>query len=756
MAIPNVNAEAIRRALAEFDQVVRSSADWVSWEDNKAQAWVLLVDEKRYPPKKIVSMATGIPVSSFSGGPETNDYLAERGFQVIRLREESLTETFRLILQRYRLARQQLQFGGHHEIKELFTQIRKLFSVSRPVKAHPHVHVAASYGKGNWATIPWISFLDDRETRSTQSGTYVVYLFKEDGQGCYLKLAQGVTEAEKAYGAKAPDILGEQAAVIRERLRRLADLGFDLSGKTSLATTQKLGKLYEASTVASKYYSVEAIPNDEALLADLEHLLTAYDEYVRETKGATAKAVDDGRQLALIGPSQSIAGELERISQFIKSRGAWSSWWSFAIKEEARHRLKPPFSLYIYAGKGKICARLRVDEFVAARGSDGQVSPWPEQTFDEWQGVNRFGPRQSEICKTWFKVGGIEVFPAPKSAEDFEIAVGLSTPESLINQNSFGYVIESEPETSVNSSKPISAEPQPATSRPPPLPLGWLEDRTGIARKELESMVEAITGPCPQIILAGPPGTSKTWVARQLALFLTRNRPHQIRFVQFHQSYSYESFIEGLRPVAKGAAVGFELRPGVVRDVVDSMRKDNALDSSEDHYVIVIDEANRANLPRVLGELMFLFEYRGEIAHLQYSGPFSLPRNLSFIATMNTADRSIRAIDIALRRRFDVFELGPDAEILAKYHAHREDLEVLDLVDGFLALNEALVKTLDRHHTIGHAFFMQPQMTPSRLKGIWTRKVFPLIEEFFFDQPELAAEFSCERFWPSADVAGRI
>ena len=181
------------------------------------------------------------------------------------------------------------------------------------------------------------------------------------------------------------------------------------------------------------------------------------------------------------------------------------------------------------------------------------------------------------------------------------------------------------------------------------------------------------------------------------------------------------------------------------------MRHVNAVDSIENEYVIVIDEANRANLPRVLGELMFLFEYRGEVVHLQYSGPFSLPKNLRFIATMNTADRSIRAIDIALRRRFDVFELGPDPNVLKQYHEKYGGLEVLDLVDGFIALNEALVQTLDKHHTIGHAFFMKPHMSPAQLKSIWVRKVFPLIEEFFFDQPELAAEFSCVRFWPSLD-----
>lgn len=169
-------------------------------------------------------------------------------------------------------------------------------------------------------------------------------------------------------------------------------------------------------------------------------------------------------------------------------------------------------------------------------------------------------------------------------------------------------------------------------------------------------------------------------------------------------------------------------------------------------HVLVMDEMNRANLPRVLGELMYLFEYRGQPVDLLYTHNFELPRNLLFLGTMNTADRSIRSIDIALRRRFEVFECPPDSKILERYYKSRDN-QIPGLIDGFEQLNAQLTSTLDRHHTVGHTFFMASSMTPARLQGTWTRKIAPLLEEYFFDQPHVAEDFSLDRFWPGVTGA---
>ena len=279
-----------------------------------------------------------------------------------------------------------------------------------------------------------------------------------------------------------------------------------------------------------------------------------------------------------------------------------------------------------------------------------------------------------------------------------------------------------------------------------PLTMDWLTQETLWPQERLEKLCRAIEQEKTVLVLQGPPGTGKTWVAMRVAEYLNSQRGGQTDQVQFHPSYAYEDFIEGLRPVAGANNVlEFKRTPGKLLQFIEQVKDTNGL------HILIIDEINRGNLPRIFGELLFLIEYRDEKPiSLQYSPDrkFSLPPSIKFIGTMNTADRSTRSLDSALRRRFQMFKCPPDPTILSRYYETHENA-VGNLVQGFEKLNKELEDKLgDRHHTIGHTFFMVPDgMTRQKLEDIWEYRIFPLIEEYFYDQRGTVDAFRLEEYW---------
>jgi MoxR-like ATPase len=183
---------------------------------------------------------------------------------------------------------------------------------------------------------------------------------------------------------------------------------------------------------------------------------------------------------------------------------------------------------------------------------------------------------------------------------------------------------------------------------------------------ELEEWISLLSGPKRQAIFYGPPGTGKTYVARHLANHLAGSLD-RVQVIQFHPSYSYEDFVEGLRPVlgaSTGGGLSYVIRPGLLLEVCAAAAADPG-----NTYVLLIDELNRADLGSVLGEAMLLLEYRELVSvRLPYSQElFRIPRNLVVLATMNTADRSLALVDFALRRRFHAIELRPNRSVLEAY-----------------------------------------------------------------------------------------
>ncbi|MET4610643.1 5-methylcytosine-specific restriction protein B [Rhodococcus sp. PvR044] len=234
----------------------------------------------------------------------------------------------------------------------------------------------------------------------------------------------------------------------------------------------------------------------------------------------------------------------------------------------------------------------------------------------------------------------------------------------------------------------------------------------------------------PQLIFYGPPGTGKTYVAKALARHLAG--PDNVKIVQFHPAYSYEDFFEGFRPLSQGnGQVGFELKPGPLRVLVEQARS-----NPDQVFALVIDEINRGNLAKIFGELYFLLEYRDEAIDLMYSSkdtePFTLPRNLLMIGTMNTADRSIALVDAAMRRRFSFLPLHPALEPTNKML--RRWLETRNYPTKVADLHDALnARIPDPNFLIGPSYFMRPAVhSTGGLSQVWETSILPLLEEYHF------------------------
>ncbi|WP_186023187.1 McrB family protein [Burkholderia gladioli] len=221
-------------------------------------------------------------------------------------------------------------------------------------------------------------------------------------------------------------------------------------------------------------------------------------------------------------------------------------------------------------------------------------------------------------------------------------------------------------------------------------------------------------------------------------------------FVTFHQSYGYEEFVEGLRPVLNGDAetgeIQYEVRAGVFKDLCRRARS-----APDQRFAMVIDEINRGNISKIFGELITLIEpdkregaENAVSVTLPYSGEsFSVPANVDIIGTMNTADRSLALLDTALRRRFEFVPVMPDArdEPSAPLHGLRVTAgeHVIDIPRMLAAINQRVEALYDRDHCIGHAYFTALAQVPDgderlvALQQVFSNRILPLLEEYFFE-----------------------
>lgn len=288
---------------------------------------------------------------------------------------------------------------------------------------------------------------------------------------------------------------------------------------------------------------------------------------------------------------------------------------------------------------------------------------------------------------------------------------------------------------------------------PPPEPPYTIEDALDglfLSKESFQLMLDSLARK-RNVVLQGPPGVGKTFVAKRLAYaLLGRKAPARVEMVQFHQSYAYEDFVQGYRPDEDH---GFKLRGGVFFNFCKRAR-----DDEENDYVFIIDEINRGNLSKVFGELLMLIEAdkRGPdyAIPLTYSNPsdprFFVPANLHLIGMMNTADRSLAMVDYALRRRFTFVDLEPqfDTQEFRTFLKNSVETELIEhIISSMTALNKVIAEdsvNLGSGFRIGHSFFC-PQDTEDSLENEWYEAIVrseiePLLKEYWFDAPEKVQE----------------
>ena len=294
-----------------------------------------------------------------------------------------------------------------------------------------------------------------------------------------------------------------------------------------------------------------------------------------------------------------------------------------------------------------------------------------------------------------------------------------------------------------------SKEDRPSSSSDSPQPdydtydFDQDKDKPFIDKVEFLHIVELLKR-FKNIILQGAPGVGKTFLARKVAYqMMGEKNDNNIAMVQFHQSYSYEDFIQGIRP----AKDGFEVKNGIFYEFCQK-----ALAKPKEQFFFIIDEINRGNISKIFGELMMLIEYdkRGpkHMARLTYSNasdePFYVPENVYLIGCMNTADRSLAIVDYALRRRFSFITLTPEfGDTFKNFLKAKMDKSFVDTITAkIVAVNQVIQDTeMLRGMEIGHSYFCNFEGFKKGEEASWWEDIceyelFPYLDEVCYDDSD--------------------
>jgi MoxR-like ATPase len=647
------------------------------------------------------------------------------------------------LLSIYPSARAGSPFKGPHEVQGQFQSLQADIESIKEVEENPNLLVKYSYGKGNWAAVPWIAILDSRETTSTQDGTYIVILLSEEGSGCHLKLGQGVTAVKQSLGKRASEELRRRAEKVRSMFPEMRGSNFDLSGDPVFRANKGISKLYEASTIFSQHWMKGEIPSDQDIQLSLLQLVDVYIRYVDSqlTSDSEDETEEDDRRIWAVA-----AGEGGKLWKNWQEEGIISIGWPQLgdltkypdqdsitdLLEQLQAGNSRPYNNSLACHQ--FSKEMKPGDIVIAKAGRKRVLGMGIVSSDYLfrEDLTDYN-NQREV--SWLRTDPTE-FPGTGIA--LKALTELTAYQSCVDLvNNYLDIKSIRPSNEAEDSDDEDLAIYSIES--------IVSDGCFIEYDVLRSIIEILKRK-RNLILQGPPGTGKTWLAKRLAYALVGKKDKaRVRSVQFHPNLSYEDFVRGWRPAGDGK---LSLVDGAFLEAIEDAK------NSTHPHVIVIEEINRGNPAQIFGEMLTLLESDKrepaealELSYRRYPDErVYIPPNLFVIGTMNVADRSLALVDMALRRRFAFFEMNPmfndNWQAWLQNEIGFSPSFIAHILSKIEALNIAIAEDpgLGVHYCVGHSY-----LTPSVDQHVtdsdtWYRQVVdtelrPLISEYWFDDP---------------------
>ena len=573
-------------------------------------------------------------------------------------------------------------------------------------KKYQDLRLNVSFGKGMPAKVPWIGLTDKNNT--IQKGIYPSYLYNKD-KGI-LMLNYGVSATYEPEVSWPDDILEDSVT--------------DYFQKEYNEAPDNYGSAY----VYKVYEDIDSVPLSE-LQNDIDAVINAYKEIsYDEVDGESENDTSSYDNMWMIAAGTDGSNWEEWLNNSIINIG-WdglgdlSKYDSQTLMAEKLRELRDSNTSQNNNAKAcyQFAKEMNIGDYVIAKKGKDTIYGIGKVTSDYLYNKNKTD-HKSYRKVDWLNTGTwkVERHLVQKTLTVISQYPGYA--EEMLN-----LLLQNAIEETASTQKPYT--------------FANLNRDSFIDETSLKKLLDLLQHK-KNIILQGPPGTGKTFIAKRLAYTkMGVKDDSKVKMVQFHQSYAYEDFIQGLRPNEDG---NFHLSNGVFYRFCEQ-----AKENPESEYFFIIDEINRGNLSKIFGELMMLIEsdkrgpeFKISLTYSKKNQQFYIPENLYIIGTMNTADRSLALVDYALRRRFMFYTMTP--QFGDKFKSFLKDAKlpssvISKIISNIKDLNNTIAsdKDLGRGFTIGQSYFCNTPTDAHEewLSSIYRYEIIPLLEEYWFDKP---------------------